>query len=207
MCHRKPTPISATLGRKLSNGIVAGLPRSNAQPPDHLRNQAMIKCKPLPPCEVLEEWFDVDFSTGTLFWKKKPSKNVLAGAVAGWKQEHTGKIRWSVNVPAYSRFLRSRIVWKLYYGYDPQPGLDHKDGNSTNDAISNLSDKGWSWNSRNKPVTAKSGFVGAYPASGKKWQSTIQRHGRTIYLGVWATPQEASAAYLEALERFRQQDG
>lgn len=200
-------PISAILGTTPSNGIVVGLRRSNAQPLDHLHNQAMIKCKPLPPCEVLDEWFDVDFSTGTLFWRRKPAKQILVGAVAGWKQDHRGKIRWSVNVPGYSRFLRSRVVWKMYHKYDPSLGLDHKNGNSADDSIVNLIDAGASWNNRNRPSTAKSGYVGAYPTPGGKWMSTVQRRHKTVYLGTWDTPQEASAAYLEALERFRQQDG
>jgi len=166
----------------------------------------MIKCKPLPPCEVLQEWFQLDAENGLIYWKKKPARQIRIGSKAGWAQDHKGKTRWSVNVPGYGRYLRSRLIWKMQYGHDPLPGLDHKDGNSENDAIHNLSDGGWSWNSRNKPVTAKSGHVGAYPTRGKKWMSTVQRNGKTIYLGTWDTPQEASAAYLEAVERFREQD-
>ena len=165
----------------------------------------MPKCKPLPPCEVLEEWFDVDFATGTLFWKKKPARNTVIGTIAGWKQDHKGKLRWAVNVPGHGRFLRSRLIWKLRHGYDPLSGLDHKNGNSADDSIENLINGGASWNNRNRPSTAKSGYVGAYPTAGGRWMSTIQKSGKTVYLGTWDTAQQASAAYLEAVERFTRQ--
>ena len=114
--------------------------------------------------------------------------------------------RWSIHVPGYGRYLRSRLVWKLSTGVDPDTHLDHKDGNSINDVYSNLVNGGVSWNNRNRKCRAKSGLPGAYPAShtSNKWISTIQVAGKTVYLGLWDTPEEASTAYLKARLEFEQ---
>ena len=158
----------------------------------------MPKSKPLPPVEVLEEWFLLDPSTGQLYWRKKPAKQVSSGREAGWKQMH-GPLhpRWSVNVPGYGRFLRSRLVWKMSTGTDPTGVIDHDNGNSLDDRFENLNDSDMSWNGRNRKVRSKSGLRGAYPSSNGdgKWTSTIQMDGRTVFLGNFETAEEASAAY------------
>jgi hypothetical protein len=167
----------------------------------------MSKSKPMPPAEVLDEWFVLDPDEGRLYWRKKPARQVPRLAEAGWKQLHgPHHTRWSVNVPGYGRFLRSRLVWKMVTKKDPSDAVDHADGNSLNDGFSNLIDGGMSWNGRNRrEVRARSGYVGAYPASNGRWMSTVQVCGRTKYLGTYNTPQEASAAYLAVRDEFERE--
>ena len=161
----------------------------------------------MPPVEALEEWFVLDRNEGKLYWRKKPARRVPRLAEAGWKQMHgPDHPRWSVTVPGYGRFLRSRLVWKMVTGSDPGAAIDHADGNSLNDRFENLIDGGMSWNGRNRRnVRAKSGHVGAFPTSYGRWMSTIQIHGRTKYIGVYDTPEEASAAYLAVRDTFEKE--
>jgi hypothetical protein len=157
----------------------------------------MPKAKQLPPLEILEQWFSLEKETGKLHWIKKPAKKIRVGDEAGWRQNHNGLIRVSITVPGEGRFLRARVVWKMFYGSEPPAVVDHVDRNPLNDSPENLRDGTNGVNQRNKPVTSSTGLVGAFKC-GNKWQSTIQREGRTVYLGVFETPEEANAAYMAA---------
>ena len=186
---------------------MGGQQRWERSAPRSPKYRVMPKSKPLPPVEALLEWFSFDPETGRFYWKKKPARQIRIGVEAGWCQLHgQNHPRWSIIVPGYGRYLRSRLVWKLSTGVDPDTHLDHKDGNSINDVHSNLVNGGVSWNNRNRKCRAKSGLPGAYPAShtSNKWISTIQVAGKTVYLGLWDTPEEASTAYLKARLEFEQ---
>lgn len=174
---------------------------------DHPHYRVMTKHKPMPPLEVLEEWFTFDRTQGKLYWRKKPARQIVKNTEAGWVQKHgSSHLRWSVNVPEYGRFLRSRVVWKLVTGSDPHSAVDHANGNSMDDRFENLIDGGKSWNNRNRQVSAQSGLPGAYPTKNKKrWMATIQKKGKTVYLGTWDTAEEASQAYLHARSVFEQE--
>ena len=154
----------------------------------------------MPPLTVLEEWFDLDQDTGVLYYKKKPAKRIRAGAEAGWKQNHNGLLRVSVVVPEHGRYLRSRVVWKMAHGTEPPSVVDHEDRNPLNDCPSNLRDGTNGVNGRNKAVAASSGLMGAFPSPNRdgRWQSTIQVNGKTVYLGIFKTAEEANAAYTAA---------
>ena len=160
----------------------------------------MTRSKELPPVEVLTEWFDLDATTGVVTWKKKSNARMRVGNAAGWTQNHNGLLRVSIQVPGFGRFLRSRVVWKMYHNSEPPAVVDHRDRNSMNDAPANLRDGGAGLNNRNRKVAARSGLMGAFPSPNKdgRWQSTIQVEGKTVYLGTFATALEANAAYLEA---------
>ena len=163
-----------------------------------------MKSKPLPPVEKIEEWFTLDSDTGVLYWAKKPARQIVVGKRAGWTQNHNGLLRVSVNVPGCGRFLRSRLVWKLHHRKEPPEVVDHEDRNSMNDRPENLRDGTNGRNNRNRAVSSRSGLMGAFPSPNKdgRWQSTIQVSGKTVYLGVFDTAEEANGAYLEALSKI-----
>lgn len=149
---------------------------------------------------MLDEWFTLDETTGALYYNKKPAKRIRAGAEAGWKQNHNGLLRVSVTVPGHGRFLRSRLVWKIFHRAEPPAVVDHIDRNPLNDAPVNLRDGTSGLNQRNRRVASASGLMGAFPSPNRdgRWQSTIQAGGKTVYLGTFATAEEANAAYLAA---------
>ena len=156
--------------------------------------------KPLPPLEVLNEWFTLDETRGVLYYAKKPARRIRTGSEAGWKQNHNGLLRVSVVVPGHGRYLRSRVIWKMVKGTEPPRIVDHKDRNPLNDAPENLRDGTNGLNQRNKAVRAASGLAGAftYPKRNGRWTSTIQVNGKTVYLGIFKTAEEANSAYLAA---------
>ncbi len=86
---------------------------------------------------------------------------------------------------------------RLYvYGDEPEV-IDHIDRNRSNNAIENLRAVTFSQNSANRAAKSKnkSGFTGVYwNELGKKWQASIVANGRTHYVGLFATAQEAAKA-------------
>ena len=166
----------------------------------------MSRSKPLPPLDVLDEWFALDVESGVVTWKKKSNPRMQVGKAAGWTQNHNGLLRVSIQVPGFGRFLRSRVVWKMHHRTEPPDVVDHKDRNSINDAPLNLRDGTNGLNNRNRQVSSRSGLMGAFPSSNNdgRWQSTIQKDGKTVYIGTFATALEANAAYLKELENVTQ---
>ena len=84
-----------------------------------------------------------------------------------------------------------------------RPAIDHRDGNSTNNRWSNLRRATPSQNNANRrrPRHNTSGYKGVYFRWGF-WRACIKRNGRRIYLGVFATPEEAHAAYVAAARKL-----
>lgn len=162
------------------------------------------RSKPLPEISVLEEWFDLDSETGVVVWKKRSNARMQVGKPAGWTQNHNGLLRVSIQVPGHGRFLRARVVWKMFHKTEPPDVVDHIDRNSMNDAPVNLRDGTGGRNNRNRKVSSASGLMGAFPSSNGdgRWQSTIQKDGKTVWLGSFATALEANAAYLDALRKL-----
>lgn len=84
--------------------------------------------------------FRLDPETGRLFWRAPPQQHAeLVGCEAGYANIGKGKNKtyWQVRL-AGKTYKRSRVVFLMTHGVWPEPCVDHIDGNSLNDAPSNL---------------------------------------------------------------------
>lgn len=94
-----------------------------------------------------------------------------------------------------------RLAWFYVYGVWPNE-LDHKDGVKNNNALVNLRDGSHSDNMQNqiKPKTStKTGFLGvSFDKRLSKYKAQIRTNGVNTYLGIFETPEEAHAVYVEA---------
>ncbi len=74
--------------------------------------------------------------------------------------------------------------------------VDHRDGDGLNNTRANLrlATKSQNMANRGAPRANKTGLKGAFPC-GKGWMSRIRHQGKQIYIGFYATPEEAHAAY------------
>lgn len=103
----------------------------------------------------------------------------------------------------YVKYYEHHLVWFYVHGIWPDE-LDHKDGNRSNNAPTNLRLSTRSNNVANSDrPTGISGLKGAYlDQRTMKWFSKIQLGMQTIWLGTFDTAEEAAQAYAEAAERY-----
>lgn len=152
------------------------------------------------------------YEDGRLYWLERPRDHFRSGPVQGtcntkWAGKEAGKMRrgqipprWVVCLN-YQEYLRYRIVWVLCNGEWPAGQIDHVDRNPLNDRIENLRLATPSQNQANQLISRRntSGYKGAYwrPERGH-WTARIIVQGKKSYLGSYATPEEAHAAYMAA---------
>jgi len=125
-----------------------------------------------------------------------------AGSVAGHAPKGE-KDYWVVGINK-KIYRRSRLVWVYHHGDIPD-GLviDHINRNRQDDRIENLRLVTRRQNQRNLSNQSKYG-VGVYLgrcASGnprQRYSSSISKKGKYIFLGTFATPEEAREAYNKA---------
>lgn len=142
--------------------------------------------------------FDYSIVSGKLFWRNQPSSKVPAGSIAGTltKQGYVS-LKYQGK-----RHLVHRIAW-LYVTGEPASGqVDHRDGRRSNNSWINLRDCTQSVNQQNmrRPKSSNAlGLLGVHidKASGKP-RADISVNGKNLYLGLFETPEEAHAAYIEA---------
>lgn len=89
-----------------------------------------------------------------------------------------------------------RLIWFIVHGYWPNQ-IDHKDGNLSNNKLSNLRECSSQQNNENRKAK---GYT--WHKSANKWQAHIGLNGTVMYLGLYETEQEARAAYDTAKSRL-----
>jgi hypothetical protein len=157
----------------------------------------------LPTQEFLREWLHYNPDTGIFVWLKEPRKiGPVLGKVAGTSTRKYVMIK----LPGFRSLGAHRIAWIYVHGLTIGGAeVDHKDGDPSNNAISNLRLANSSQQKQNKGVQSnnRSGLKGAYYHAchkGKKWRSQIKVGNVLIFLGYFHTAQEAHEAYVEAAQ-------
>lgn len=94
---------------------------------------------------------------------------------------------------------------RLIAGTQPDMHTDHIDGNGINNARSNLRSATPMQNVQNTRITARnnSGVKGVwFHKQSGRWTSQVKVLGKSIHLGLYATIEEASAAYAQAITQY-----
>lgn len=147
----------------------------------------------------LAKTLSVDAGTGKVFWSDMSWRNGKEAGYAKKSVSTCGKEKhyWTV-CKGGKHYPRSKIIYASVTGVEPPEILDHIDGDSLNDTFANLRAATIQQNSWNrKRITKRSGLpMGvAFNKSCGKFQSQIMHCGKSKYLGVYSTPEEASAVY------------
>ena len=160
---------------------------------------------PLPAQDYINEAFSYDKISGFLHWKERPREHFGSfQSYISFNMLYPGKRAGTVYTTRKWRYLNirlmnrswsaHRIIYKMVTGEEPDE-IDHIDRNGLNNAWTNLRPCTKAQNMQNRRSAGnKSGFRGV-SAAGKRWAANISTEGVTTYLGLFDTPEEASAAY------------
>jgi len=154
--------------------------------------------------EMLRQQLRYDPETGVFTWNVEQRSGAKKGGVAG-KQNPEGYLYISAfGLP----FFAHRLAWLHVYGSWPQQQIDHIDGNTSNNKLSNLRDVSPRTNQQNRYVaqkTSRTGLIGVSKTAYEKWYARIRVDGKHKFLGCFSTPELASSAYLEAKRIYHNQ--
>lgn len=144
----------------------------------------------------VRELFEYNPETGLLIHRSNRHWRVVAGS------SPTGKMRSGYVRVAVDRnmCLVHRIAWLHYYGKSPEFQIDHINGDKSDNRIANLRDVPPVVNNENRRVAqrrSKTGVLGVSPRYGK-FVAALQAKGVFMYLGLFDSVEEASAAYVSA---------
>lgn len=127
--------------------------------------------------------------TGVFVWRVDSGARKVAGRVAGTPGVHHPCIYISIK---RRKYLAHRLAWLYVYGAWPAKGLDHKDGDASNNRILNLREATPAQQQHNlhRPK-GRNPYVGVYQTQGK-WAARING----AHIGYAATPELARELYL-----------
>jgi hypothetical protein len=155
--------------------------------------------KPLPSAEELSQLFSYDKERGVLVWKERKFSSLLAN---GWNKRYANKCAGVKNSAGYlvvainnEKYLAHRIIWKMVNSDEPVV-VDHIDGDTMNNAISNLRAADESLSAFNKRLPKKRLPRGVQP-NGYRYMARLAGQ----HLGTYATPEEAHAVYCSAAKQ------
>lgn len=137
--------------------------------------------------------------TGAFTWlhrsDMRPQWNgKYAGKIAGCDKGN-GYIKIAINNRAHHAH---RLAWLYVHGSLPSNGIDHVDGNPSNNRIANLRPATQAENMRNigKRSRNTSGFKGvSFHKQSGKWIVRAKYEGKNRYFGLYDTAEQAAAAY------------
>ena len=139
------------------------------------------------------------YQDGSLIWKVTNSNRAKAGTVAGTtRKDGYQKIR----IGGKPNYLH-RIVFLMHFGSVPAV-IDHIDGDPGNNRIENLRAADMRLNQGNKRGEKRGDTPKGvdWKPRIQKWQARLSIKGKQVYLGVYATKEEAHAAYMKAAHAY-----
>lgn len=144
----------------------------------------------LPEISLIQKWFGYDAINGRLIRKLKLRGNSHDIVPLDKRLYFFGK-----------KYPYSHIVWVVCYGKWPAEMIDHKDHNQLNFKLDNLREATQNQNQHNKRMLNPRGKGVAYDGSTyrtKPWIARIMVDNKSIFLGSFASSDEAAEAYRKA---------
>ena len=169
----------------------------------------MIK---IDPCLVRES-LDYNPDTGILVWKHRVLRAGFERVDKAWNTAHAGKIakgqahrHGHFQLMLFCRnYMMHRIVWAHYYGETTQGGIDHINGDPTDNRIKNLRLANQSQNLMNSKVhfDSTSGVKGvSWDKRAGKWYVYINTQYKRKFLGTFDDLSVAAKIRKEAEQKY-----
>jgi len=135
--------------------------------------------------------------TGSFTWNQSRPK-CKKGTKAGCNMR-TGYVCIRIDNRLYTAH---RLAWFYMTGSFPLEQLDHINGNRADNRFANLRQATNAENAQNRRrKDNKSGYTGVRKEN-SKWLAEIKVNYKPMRIGLFATPEEARAAYLQARHKF-----
>ena len=145
----------------------------------------------------LKELLHYDQKTGIFTWNVDIYRTIKAGKIAGTLHSD-GCIPIKVDKKLYKSH---RLAFLYMEGNFPYYGVDHIDGNRSNNSWDNLRLANQHENMQNSKIRIdnKSGYIGvSFDSNRNKWSSSISSNNKKYNLGRFSTPELAYEVYKEA---------
>lgn len=135
--------------------------------------------------------------SGKLFWR------VSRGSVAAGKEAGTLKKNGYYYIAILGRkYQVHRVIWLIVYGHWPIHTIDHINRNPGDNRLLNLRDVPQGANKANSGAYKNNRLgVKGVSRSGKRFKSSLFVNGKSIYLGTFDTPEQASRVFQDAHRR------
>ncbi|MCH7936635.1 MAG: HNH endonuclease [Proteobacteria bacterium] len=154
----------------------------------------------------LRKLLDYFPETGIFRWRfRKNARPQWNGRYAGTKagcQIAGGYIKIVIDNQAY---YAHRLAWLYLQGKWPEAGIDHRDGNPSNNKFDNLRPATQVENMHNTPAQKNntSGFKGVtWHRQRRKWAAQAYIEGKHIHIGLFESKEDAARAYNQAIENL-----
>lgn len=149
---------------------------------------------------MVHERLAYDPQTGEFAWKKHAYRNRV-GKVATTNCCQSGRSFKKIAIGG-KQYLAHRIAWLYCYGAAPK-GIDHKNGDASDNRIANLREANQSQNIANaKPrKDCKLGIRGVSRRRGK-YRVAFHKNGKQVHVGDFDTIEEAHSAAAQASIRI-----
>jgi hypothetical protein len=159
--------------------------------------------------QAARDLLNYDPETGVLTWRLREGSKTFnarfANKPAGCRALSTTS-GWYLQVGVLGKlYLAHRLAWLIVHGSWPKADLDHKDGDGTNNRLSNLREATRFENNQNRAISSRntSGLPGAtFCKHAKRWKAQISFQGQNKTLGYFDTAEDAGAAYRQAKARL-----
>lgn len=157
----------------------------------------MAHFRPLPSREELLEHLKYDPETGLFWWIKVGKQRTFSGPVGSKRYRKTSKEPETIVIGLYRKlWVAHRLAWRIITGNDPERlTVDHINRNPFDNRWENLRLADFSLQARNRRCYSASGHKGVcFDFHQRKWTARAWQNERQVFLGRFATKEEAAAA-------------
>lgn len=148
--------------------------------------------------ERLRELVSYHPETGLFYWRVEATKGKKKlGGLAVHRRDAVLNSYLRVAI-GRTKYYAHRLAWLYVYGRWPEHHIDHINGDRGDNRLCNLREATRAQNLANMRNRHNScGYRGVGRAGSGRWVARI----RDVYLGIFDTPEDASAAYQAAAEK------
>ena len=176
--------------------------------------------KPLPSPELLRKILRYEYTTGLLFWRKRPVEmfndtvnRSAQHACNNWNAKFAGKEALITdNGHGYKcgrifnkHHQAHRVIWAIVTGFWPVDQIDHEDHDRANNRWVNLFEASNAENGKNASMKSNntSGFTGVWwRKDTERWAAEIFVDGKKDRLGDFEKKSDAIAARKAANQKY-----